>query len=83
MSLAHYLNSTPQQQSRFHQNKKVKHFTHISLVLAKIILHNIHPKSGEYSHARRCALLFIYGLQEGIQVNIPKQILDYMLSIIT
>jgi len=54
--------------------------TPISQILAKIVLHNILPKSGEFSHARGCAPLLIYCLQRGIQVNIPKLILDNMTS---
>ena len=39
------------------RNKEVKHYTLPAQVLAKIIFHNLLPKSGEYSHARGCAPL--------------------------
>jgi len=58
------------------ENEEVRHFILISQILAKIVLHNILPKSGEFSHARGCAPLLIYYPQKRIKVNIPKLLVD-------
>jgi len=58
----------------------VKCYTLHAQILAKIVFHNLLPKSGEYSHARGCAPLLIYCLLKGIRINIPRLIIDVMLS---
>ena len=62
------------------KNKEVKYHTLTAQVLTKIIFYNFLPKSGEYSHVRGCAPLLIYCLLRGIRVNIPKLIINFMLS---
>jgi len=49
-------------------------------VLSKIMFYNLLHKSREYSHTRGCALLLIYCLLKDIRVNIPKLIVNYMIS---
>jgi len=61
-------------------NEEVKRYTLHAQVLARIIFHNLLPKSVEYSHARGCATLLIYCLLKGIRVNIPRLIIDFILS---
>ena len=62
------------------RNKKVKYYTLTAKVLTKIVFYNLLSKSGEYSHARGSASLLIYCLLKGIRVNIPKLIIDFMVS---
>jgi len=62
------------------RNDEVKYYTLTTQVLAKIVFYNFLPKSREYSHARESAPLLIYCLLKGIRVNIPKLIVDFMLS---
>ena len=58
----------------------MKYYTLTAQVLAKIVFYNLLPKSVEYSHAQGSAPLLIYCLLKGIRVNIPKFIIDFMLS---
>ena len=44
------------------------------------MFYNLLPKSGEYSHARGFTPLLIYCLLKGIRINVPKLIIDYMMS---
>ena len=44
------------------------------------MFYNLLSKSGEYSHAWGSAPLLIYCLLKDIRVNIPKLIIDYMVS---
>ena len=62
------------------RNEEVKYYTLTTEVLAKIVFYNLLPKSGEYSHARGSAPLLIYCLLKSIRINIPKLIVDFMLS---
>ena len=62
------------------KNEKVKYYTLITQVLAKIVFFNLIPKLGKYSHARSYAPLLIYSVLKGIRVNIPKLLIDFMLS---
>jgi len=59
---------------------EVKYYTITAQILAKIVFYNLMPKSREYSHAWRSAPFLIYYLLKGIRVNIPKLIVDFMLS---
>jgi len=58
----------------------VKYYKLTAQILAKIVLCNLLPKSEEYIHARGSAPLLIYCLLKGIRVNIPKLIINFMLS---
>ena len=62
------------------KKKEVKYYTLTAQVVAKIVLFDLLPKSGEYNHARGSTSLLIYCLLEGIRVNIPKLLIDFMLS---
>lgn len=62
------------------QNKNVHLFTPQCQVIAKIIMHSIVPKAGEFDRARGCATLLIYCILTSLRVNIPKLILDTMTS---
>ena len=44
------------------------------------MFNNLLSKSEEYSHDRGCAPLLIYCLLKTIRVNIPRLIVDFMLS---
>ena len=61
------------------KNEEVKYYTLIVQVLIKIVFFNLLLKLGEYNHARDSAPL-IYCLLKGIRVNIPKLLIDFMLS---
>jgi len=58
----------------------VKYYTLTAQVVARIVFYNLVLKSGEYSHAQSSAPLLIYFLLKGIRVNIPKLIINFMLS---
>ena len=62
------------------RNEEVKYYTFTVQVLAKIVFYNLLPKLGEYSHARGSTPLLIYCLLKGIRINIPKLIVNSMLS---
>ena len=62
------------------RNEELKLCTLTALVLAKIMFYNLLPKSREYSHAWGSTPLLIYCLLKSIRVNIPKLIIDFMLS---
>jgi len=62
------------------RNEKVKYYTLTAQVLAKIMFYNLLPKSREYSHARGSAPLLNYCLLKGIRINIPKLIVNFILS---
>jgi len=62
------------------RNGEVKYYTLPVQVLAKIVFYNLLPKLGEYSHARGSTPLLFYYLLKGIRVNIPKLIINFMLS---
>ena len=62
------------------KNEDVKYYTLTVQVLTKIILYILLSKSGEYNHADGCAPLLIYYIMRGIRVNIPKLIIDFILS---
>jgi len=58
----------------------VKYYSLPAQVLAKMVFYNLLPKSGEYSHAQGSSPLVIYYLLQSIKVNIPKLIINFMLS---
>jgi len=60
------------------RNEIVSQYTLQSQVLAKIVFHNIVPKSGEFSHARGPVPLIIYCLLKGIKINFPRVIASHM-----
>ena len=62
------------------RNEDVKYYTITTQVLAKIVFYNLLLKLGEYSHAWGSTPLLIYCLLKGIRINIPKLIVDFMLS---
>ena len=62
------------------RNEEVKYYTLTVQVLTKIMFYNLLPKSREYSHTQGSAFLLIYYLLKGIRVNIPRLIVDFMLS---
>jgi len=62
------------------KNKEVKYYTLTTQILTEITFYNLLTNSGEYSHARGCAHLLVYCLLKGIRVNIPKLIINYILS---
>ena len=62
------------------KNEEMKYYTFTAKILTKIIFYNFLPKSVKYSHTRGCAPLLIYCLPRGIRVNIPKLIINFMLS---
>jgi len=62
------------------RNKKVKYYTLTTQVLSKIVFYNLLSKSRKYSHAWGSASRLIYCLLKGIRVNIPKLIIDFMVS---
>jgi len=45
-------------------------------VIAKIIMHNIFPKSREFGRARGCTSLLIYCILPSLPVNLPQLIFD-------
>ena len=59
-------------------NDKVFLFTPQCQVIAKIIMHNIIPKSGEFDRARGCISLLIFCVLESLPVNLPSMIFDQM-----
>jgi len=62
------------------KNEEVKYYTLTAQVLTKIVFCKLLSKSGEYSHDRGCAPFLIYRILQGIRVQIPKLIIDFMLS---
>jgi len=60
------------------KNEEVEYYTLTIQVLLKIILFDLLPRSGKYSHARGNALLLNYCLLKGIRVNIPKLLMDFL-----
>ena len=60
-------------------NENIFLFTPQCQVIAKIIMHNIVPKSGELNRARGCIPLIFYIFQS-LPVNIPRMIFDQMTS---
>ena len=58
----------------------MKYYALTAQVLTKIVFYNLLPKSGEYSHTWGSAPLLIYCRLKGIRINIPKPIINFMLS---
>jgi len=62
------------------KKEEVKYYTLTAQVLANIVFCNLLPKLDKYSHAMSCTSLLIYCFLQGIRVNIPKLIINFMLS---
>jgi hypothetical protein len=59
-------------------NEDIHLYTLQAQILAKIIFHNLVPKSGEFNRARGCVPILIYCFIQGIPVNIPRLIIDQL-----
>ena len=57
---------------------KVSLLTILCQILAKIIMLNILPKSGEHGKTRGCITLLTYCIMKGFPVNLPKLMFDNM-----
>jgi hypothetical protein len=71
-SLSECLHGTPVQDV---YNEDIHLYTLPAQILAKIIFHNLVPKTGEFDRARGCVPILIYCFLQGIPVNIPRLIL--------
>jgi len=61
-------------------NEEVKYYTLTARVLAKIVFYNLLLKLGKYSHIQGCSPLLIYCFLRVTRVNIPKLLINFMLS---
>jgi hypothetical protein len=76
-SLSECLHGTPVQDM---YNEDIHLYTLPAQILAKIIFHNLVPKTGEFDRARGCVPILIYCFLQGIPVNIPRLILDQIIA---